>query len=297
MLQELTSHAAAQSEINALVPANNVSRRGFIVTSLGAGFAASVLPVSAQTITTSAEGLVAGEVKVPTKDGDMAAYRAMPATGSGFPVVLVVQEIFGVHEHIKDVCRRFARLGYFAISGELYARQGDVSKITEIPKIVSEVVSKVPDAQVMADLDACVAFAKASGKANADKLAVTGFCWGGRIVWLYAAHNPAVKAGVAWYGPLTGATSPLKPKNPVDVAALINAPVLGLYGAADGGIANDTVEQMRAALKAAVTKSEIILFPDTPRGFHADYRPTYRKAQADEGWAKSTAWFKANGAA
>ena len=298
MLQESASTVAAQNEINALVPANNLSRRGFIVTSLGAGFAASVLPVSAQTITTAADGLVAGEVKVPTKDGDMVAYRAMPATGANFPVVLVVQEIFGVHEHIKDVCRRFAKLGYFAISGELYARQGDVSKITEIPKIVSEVVSKVPDAQVMADLDACVAFAKASGKANADKLAVTGFCWGGRIVWLYAAHNPAVKAGVAWYGPLTGATSALKPKNPVDVAALINAPVLGLYGAADGGIPNDTVEQMRAALKAAgKNNSEIILFPDTPHGFHADYRPTYRKAAADDGWAKLMAWFKANGVA
>ena len=297
MLQE-SNLAAAQSEIDALVPETKLNRRGFIVTSLGAGFAASVLPVSAQTITTSADGLIAGEVKVPTKDGDMVAYRAMPATGSNFPTVLVVQEIFGVHEHIKDLCRRFAKMGYFAISGELYARQGDVSKITDIPKIVSEVVSKVPDAQVMSDLDACVAFAKASGKANADKLAVTGFCWGGRIVWLYTAHNPAVKAGVAWYGPLNGATNALKPKNPVDLAAQINAPVLGLYGGADGGIPIAAVEEMRAALKVAgKTKSEIIVFPDTPHGFNADYRPTYRKAQADDGWAKMTAWFKANGVA
>lgn len=297
MLQE-SNLAATQSEIDALVPETKLNRRGFIVTSLGAGFAASVLPVSAQTITTSADGLIAGEVKVPTKDGDMVAYRAMPATGSNFPTVLVVQEIFGVHEHIKDLCRRFAKMGYFAISGELYARQGDVSKITDIPKIVSEVVSKVPDAQVMSDLDACVAFAKASGKANADKLAVTGFCWGGRIVWLYTAHNPAVKAGVAWYGPLNGATNALKPKNPVDLAAQINAPVLGLYGGADGGIPIAAVEEMRAALKVAgKTKSEIIVFPDTPHGFNADYRPTYRKAQADDGWAKMTAWFKANGVA
>ena len=297
MLQE-SNLAATQSEIDALVPETKLNRRGFIVTSLGAGFAASVLPVSAQTITTSADGLIAGEVKVPTKDGDMVAYRAMPATGSNFPTVLVVQEIFGVHEHIKDLCRRFAKMGYFAISGELYARQGDVSKITDIPKIVSEVVSKVPDAQVMSDLDACVAFAKASGKANADKLAVTGFCWGGRIVWLYTAHNPAVKAGVAWYGPLNGATNALKPKNPVDLAAQINAPVLGLYGGADGGIPPAAVEEMRAALKVAgKTKSEIIVFPDTPHGFNADYRPTYRKAQADDGWAKMTAWFKANGVA
>jgi carboxymethylenebutenolidase len=291
------STASAHDEINSLVPKNPLNRRGFIVTSLGAGFAASVLPISAQTITTAADGLVVGEVKVPTKDGDMVAYRATPATGTGFPVVLVVQEIFGVHEHIKDVCRRFAKLGYFAISAELYARQGDVSKITEIPKIVSDVVSKVPDAQVMADLDACVAYAKASGKANADKLAVTGFCWGGRITWLYAAHNQAVKAGGAWYGRLVGATNPLQPKNPIDLVAQINAPVLGLYGGADGGIPNDTVEQMRAALKAAGKKSEIILFPDMPHGFNADYRPTYRKAAADEAMTKLAAWFKANGVA
>ena len=297
MLQESASTVAAQNEINALVPENNFSRRGFIVTSLGAGFAASVLPVAAQTITTPADGLVAGEVKVPTKDGDMVAYRAMPATGTGFPVVLVVQEIFGVHEHIKDVCRRFAKLGYFAISGELFARQGDVSKMTEIPKIVSEVVSKVPDAQVMADLDACVAYAKGSGKANADKLAVTGFCWGGRITWLYAAHNQSVKAGGAWYGRVVGAVNPLQPKNPIDVVAQINAPVLGLYGGADSGIPNDTVEQMRAALKAAGKKSEIMLYPDTPHAFNADYRPSYRKAAADDAWAKLTAWFKANGVA
>ena len=297
MLQESASTVAAQNEINALVPENNFSRRGFIVTSLGAGFAASVLPVTAQTITTPADGLVAGEVKVPTKDGDMVAYRAMPATGTGFPVVLVVQEIFGVHEHIKDVCRRFAKLGYFAISGELFARQGDVSKMTEIPKIVSEVVSKVPDAQVMADLDACVAYAKGSGKANADKLAVTGFCWGGRITWLYAAHNQNVKAGGAWYGRVVGAVNPLQPKNPIDVVAQINAPVLGLYGGADSGIPNDTVEQMRAALKAAGKKSEISLYPDTPHAFNADYRPSYRKAAADDAWAKLTAWFKANGVA
>ena len=297
MLQESASTVAAQNEINALVPENNFSRRGFIVTSLGAGFAASVLPVAAQTITTPADGLVAGEVKVPTKDGDMVAYRAMPATGTGFPVVLVVQEIFGVHEHIKDVCRRFAKLGYFAISGELFARQGDVSKMTEIPKIVSEVVSKVPDAQVMADLDACVAYAKGSGKANADKLAVTGFCWGGRITWLYAAHNQNVKAGGAWYGRVVGAVNPLQPKNPIDVVAQINAPVLGLYGGADSGIPNDTVEQMRAALKAAGKKSEITLYPDTPHAFNADYRPSYRKAAADDAWAKLTAWFNANGVA
>lgn len=296
MLHE-SQFTTAQDEINALVPEVRLNRRGFIVTSLGAGFAASVLPVSAQTITTSADGLVAGEVKVPTRDGDMVAYRAMPATGTNFPVVLVIQEIFGVHEHIKDVCRRFAKLGYFAIAGELYARQGDVSKMTEIPKIIGEVVNKVPDAQVMADLDACVAYAKMSGKANVDKLAVTGFCWGGRITWLYAAHNQAVKAGGAWYGRLVGPTNPMNPANPIDVVDRINAPVLGLYGGADSGIPNESVDQMRAALKKAGKKSEIISYPDTPHAFNADYRPSYRKAAADDAWAKLTAWFKANGVA
>ena len=296
MLQE-SNLAATQSEIDALVPQTKLNRRGFIVTSLGAGFAASVLPVSAQTITTSADGLIAGEVKVPTKDGDMVAYRAMPAKGANFPVVLVVQEIFGVHEHIKDVCRRFAKLGYFAIAGEMFARQGDVSKMTEIPKIISDVVSKVPDSQVMSDLDACVAFAKASGKANTKKLAVTGFCWGGRITWLYAAHNQNVKAGGAWYGRLVGATNAMNPQNPIDLVDKINAKVLGLYGGADAGIPLDTVDQMRAALKKAGKQSPIISYPDTPHAFNADYRPSYRKTAADDAWGKLTAWFKANGVA
>jgi carboxymethylenebutenolidase len=297
MLQDTVTDDAV-SEVSSLTNALKLNRRGFVVTSLGAGFAAAALPISAQSIiTTSADGLVAGEVKVPTKDGDMVAYRAMPATGSGFPVVLVVQEIFGVHEHIKDVCRRFAKLGYFAIAGEMFARQGDVSKMTEIPKIVSDVVSKVPDAQVMADLDACVAYAKASGKANVDKLAVTGFCWGGRITWLYAAHNQNVKAGGAWYGRLVGAASPMNPAHPIDLVDKINAPVLGLYGGADQGIPNDTVEKMREALKAKGKKSEIILYPDTPHAFHADYRPSFRKEQSEDAWKKLTEWFKKSGVA
>jgi carboxymethylenebutenolidase len=296
MLQETVAHDAA-SEVNSLTNALKLNRRGFVVTTLGAGFAAAALPISAQSvITTSAEGLVAGEVKVPTM-GEMVAYRAMPATGSGFPVVLVVQEIFGVHEHIKDVCRRFAKLGYFAIAPELFARQGDVSKMTEIPKIVSEVVSKVPDSQVMSDLDACVAYAKSTGKTNTDKLAVTGFCWGGRITWLYAAHNQNVKAGGAWYGRLVGAASPMNPAHPIDLVDKINAPILGLYGGADQGIPNDTVEKMREALKAKGKKSEIILYPDTPHAFHADYRPSFRKEQSEDAWKKLIEWFKKNGVA
>ena len=285
---------AIELEVKSLTGDRKVDRRTFVVSSLSAGFALSVLPVSAQTITTSAEGLVAGEVKVPVNDGDIPAYRAMPATGSNFPVVLVVQEIFGVHEHIKDVCRRIAKAGFFAIAPELYARQGDPSKYTDIPKIVSDIVTKVPDAQVMRDLDACVAFAKATGKADTARLGITGFCWGGRIVHVYAAHNPNVRAAVAWYGP-TARAYHAGDKTPLDVAPQIKAAVLGLYGGADGGIPNDTVEKMFAALKAAGnTKSAYTIYPDTPHAFNADYRPSYRKAQAEDAWNKMIAWFKLN---
>jgi len=280
-----------------LLSKNDVTRRGFVVTGLAAGFALSVQPVSGETITTDTKGLEAGEVKIPTKDGAMPAYRAMPASGGPFPVVLVVQEIFGVHEHIKDLCRRLGKLGYLAVAPELYARQGDVSKITDIPKIISTIVSKVPDAQVMSDLDATAEWAKKSGKGNTDKLAITGFCWGGRIVWLYSAHSPQLKAGVAWYGRLVAEPDPLHPKNPVDLAAQLKAPVLGLYGGADTGIPQESIEKMRAALKADNKPSEIVVYPDTPHGFNADYRPTYRKTEAEDGWKRMLAWFKANGVA
>lgn len=273
------------------------TRRDFVVTTLASGFALAVQPVTAETITTDTKGLEAGEVKIRTADGEMPAYRALPTGAGPFPVVLVVQEIFGVHEHIKDLCRRLAKAGYLAIAPELYARQGDVSKISDIQEIVSKVVSKVPDAQVLSDLDAAVAWAKASGKGDTSKLAITGFCWGGRIVWLYAAHNPNLKAGVAWYGRLVGMADPLHPKHPVDIAASIKAPVLGLYGGADTGIPLDSVEKMRASLAGAKQPAEIVVYPDTPHGFNADYRPTYRKQQADEGWQKMLAWFKKYGAA
>ncbi|NOT53566.1 MAG: dienelactone hydrolase family protein [Deltaproteobacteria bacterium] len=279
-------------------PKPTLTRREFVVTTLAAGFALAVRPVSAQTmITTDATGLEAGEVKIPTSDGQMPAYRAMPATGGPFPVVLVVQEIFGVHEHIKDVCRRFAKLGYCAIAPELYARQGDVSQMTEINDIITKVVSKVPDAQVMADLDATVAWAEKSSKGDVKRLGITGFCWGGRVVWLYAAHSPTLKAGIAWYGRLVDQTSDLKPQHPIDLAATLKAPVLGLYGAADSGIPNETVEQMQKALQAANSPSQIVLYPDTPHGFHADYRPSYRKEQAEDGWKKLLEWLKKSGVA
>jgi carboxymethylenebutenolidase len=282
-------------EAVSLLPKTDFTRRGFVVTTLAAGYALSVQPVSAETIKTSSEGLEAGEVKIPVKDGEMPAYRAMPSKGGPFPTVLVVQEIFGVHEHIKDICRRLAKQGYLAVAPELYARQGDVSKETDIQKLISTVVSKVPDEQVMSDLDATVAWAKKSGKGETSKLAVTGFCWGGRIVWLYAAHNPDLKAGVAWYGRLTGMTNDLQPKYPLDLVEELKAPVLGLYGGADMGIPNDTVEKMQTALKEAKKPSEIKLYPDTPHGFHADYRPSYRQEQAEDGWKRMLAWFKDHG--
>ena len=273
------------------------NRREAMAVTLAAGFAAAVQPVTAQTmITTDTTGLEAGEVVIKARDTDIPAYRAMPAAAGPFPVVLVVQEIFGVHEHIKDVCRRFAKTGCMAIAPEMYVRQGDVSKMKSIDEI-RPIVAKVPDAQVMADLDATVAWARASGKGNADKLGITGFCWGGRITWLYAAHNPGVKAGVAWYGRLVGQAGALTPKHPVDIAADLKAPVLGLYGGADQGIPISTVEQMRAACAAAKKTCEIVVYPDAPHAFHADYRPSYREAPAKDGWAKAEAWFRRHGIA
>ena len=283
-------------DLLSLLPKIEFTRREFVVTSLAAGFAMAVQPVEADTITTDANGLEAGEVKITVADGTIPAYRAMPEKGGPFPVVLVVQEIFGVHEHIKDICRRFAKLGYLAVAPELYARQGDVSKLTAFPEII-KIVSTVPDAQVMSDLDATVAFAKATGKADTTKLGVTGFCWGGRIVWLYAAHNPGLKAGVAWYGRLVGDKTELQPKYPIDVVADLKAPILGLYGEADQGIPVASVEKMRAALKEAGKTAEIVLYPATPHAFYADYRQSYRKEAADDGWKRCLEWFKKNGVA
>lgn len=271
------------------------SRRDFVASSIAAGFALAVQPVCAQTmIVTDTQGLVAGMVDIPARDGHVPAYRALPARGTSFPVVLVVQEIFGVHEHIKDVCRRFAKLGYLAIAPEMYFRQGDVSQLKDNKEIFEKVVNFVPDAQVMSDLDSAVAWASRN-RGDTKRLAITGFCWGGRITWLYAAHNSNVKAGVAWYGRLVGDKTKMTPLHPLDVADKINAPVLGLYGGADAGIPNDTVERMREALKARNKPSDIVLYPDTPHAFHADYRPSYRKEQADDGWKRAVAWFKEHG--
>lgn len=289
-----------QDQLDSLLPKIDLDRRQ-VMSGLAAGFALVVQPVTAQTmITTDTKGLEAGEVKIPTKDVEIPAYRAMPASGGPFPVVLVVQEIFGVHEHIKDVCRRFAKLGYFAVAPELYARQGDVSKLSNIQDIL-KIVMQVPDAQVLSDLDAAMNWAGKTGKGDVSRLGITGFCWGGRIVWLYAAHQPKLKAAVAWYGSLVPRAdrppTPLQPKQPIDVAGQLKAPVLGLYGEADQGIPVETVEKMRAALKAAGSPSEIILYPNAPHAFHADYRPSYRKEPAEDGWKRLLAWFKKYGVA
>ena len=288
----------AQQDIDSLVPAHsNGSRRDFMRAGVGAGFAAAVLPVTAQTvIKTDAAGLDVDEVMIPVGDFKMPAYRAAPAGRKNAPVVLVISEIFGVHEHIADVARRFAKQGYFAVAPELFVRQGDASSYGEVAKLISEVIAKTPDAQVMADLDATVAWARGQGAA-ADKLGITGFCWGGRTTWMYSAHNPGVKAGVAWYGPVARSYFP-GDRSALEVAPRIKAAILGLYGAADGGIPNDTVGQMRDALKAAGnTRSELVLYPDTPHAFHADYRPSYRQEAAEDGWKRCLAWFKAHGVA
>ena len=284
-------------DFDTLVPQRNFQRRDFVRTALGSGFAAAVLPVCAQTqIKTDSAGLVVGEVSIPVGDFKMPAYRAAPMNKANAPLVLVVSEVFGVHEHIADVARRFAKAGYFALAPELFVRQGDAGSYGEIAKLVAEVINKVPDAQVMGDLDASVAWAETQG-ADVGRLGVTGFCWGGRITWLYAAHNPGVKAGVAWYGRLTGATNALQPKHPLDVAGAIQGPVLGLYGGQDPGIPLDGVEKLTRALGAggvAARKSSVVVYPDAPHAFHADYRPSYRQAAAEDGWQRCLAWFQAN---
>ena len=287
-------------DFDSLVPARAFSRRSFVRTTVGSGFAAAVLPVVAQTtVKTSSEGLEVGEVMIPVGDFKMPAYRAAPKGKTRAPVVLVVSEIFGVHEHIADVARRFAKAGYFAIAPELFVRQGDAASYGEIGKLIAEVISKVPDAQVMADLDATVAWARTQG-ADTSRLGVTGFCWGGRITWLYSAHNPAVKAGVAWYGRLVGKPNPLQPRNPADLVGELKAPVLGLYGGADTGIPMSTVALMQNALaegSRAARASTFHVYADAPHAFHADYRASFRQEAAEDGWRRCRAWFGQHGVA
>lgn len=260
-----------------------------------AGFALSAQPVTAQTmIVTDPTGLEAGMIEVPTASGPVPAYRAVPMGGRNRPLILVVQEIFGLHEHIKDVCRRLAKLGYAAVAPSLYHRQGDVTQLQSVDDI-RPVVATVPDAQVMADLDASVDCAVKAGIADPNKIGITGFCWGGRIVWLYAAHSPALKAGVAWYGRLLGDKSENTPAHPVDLARRIKAPVLGLYGGADAGIPVSSIEEMQQALGGSASAFQI--YPDAPHAFFADYRPSYREEAAKDGWQRLLDWFKRAGVA
>jgi len=270
------------------------SRRDVMRHTLSSGFALAVAPIASTTLATDATGLVAGEVKIPTAKGEIPAYRASPKTKA--PVLLVVHEIFGVHEHIKDVCRRLAKLGYFAIAPDLFARQGDATAIADINELRDKIVSKASDAQVAGDLDATVAWASRQTEADANRLGITGFCWGGRITWLYATHQPALKAGVAWYGKLTGDRDALHPKFPVDLVADLRAPVLGLYGGKDQGISLESVEQMKQALASSsnpvAKRCEFKVYPEAGHAFAADYRPSYRKADADDGFQRLRAWLK-----
>ncbi len=293
-----------ESDLHALVPgetgAQGPSRRTALKAALGVGYAASTLPTLAQTaIKTSAAGLTVGEVSIDVNGFSMPAYRAAPAGKTNLPVVLVLSEIFGVHEYIADTARRFAHQGYLAIAPELFIRQGDAQSYGEMAKLIAEVISKVPDAQVAGDLDATLAWAGKNG-GDLSRVGITGFCWGGRQVWLYTAHQPRIKAGVAWYGRLVGQASDLNPRQPVEVTGQLNGPVLGLYGGADTGITADHVQAMKGALakgNAAARASEFVVYPDAPHAFHADYRPSYRKEAAEDGWVRALAWFKAHGVA
>jgi carboxymethylenebutenolidase len=287
---------SVEAEARGITPPAEVSRRAFVAGSVVAGFTLATGPVHAQTvITTDAAGLNAGEVKVPVSDGQLPAYRAMPSSSGPFPTVLVVQEIFGVHERIKDVCRRFAKAGYLAIAPELFARHADMSKVTSIDE-ARAAAGKVSDQQVMSDIDAVTQWAKGQ-RGETAKLGITGFCYGGRVTWLYAAHSPMLKAGVAWYGVLNAVTSPQRPKHPLDLVADLKAPVLGLYGSADQGIPVPDVEEMRDALRKSGKSGEIVLYDGAPHGFHADYRASYRAEPAKDGWQRCLAWFRRYGVA
>lgn len=288
-----------ENDVNSLLGATPLSvpadRRTFLKTALGTGFAAAVLPVCAQTvISTDTVGLTAGEVSITVNGQKVPAYRAQPEGKTNLPVMLVISEIFGVHEHIADVARRFAKLGYLAIAPELFVRQGDPGSYGTIAELNKEIISKVPDQQVFGDLDAYVAWAGQNG-GNINKLGINGFCWGGRIVWLYSAHNPKVKAGAAWYGRLVGDKSALMPQQAIDIAPTLKTPVLGLYGGADAGIPVQTVEQMKEALAKAGNKSEFVVYPDVGHAFNADYRASYVASAAKDGWTRAIAWFKAHG--
>ena len=276
-------------------PDSGFLRRSFVMTSLASGFVVVSNAVFTQAVVTGRSDLVAGEAGLPVSEGEMLAHCAMPAAPGKYPVLLVVQKIFGVHEHIKDMCLRFARMGDYVIAPERYARQGDTSKMVDIKTILSTVVVKVPDAQVNADLDAAGAFAGASGNGDTSRLGLVGYCWGDRTAWVYVAHNPKVCAAVSYYGLLDGEKSPTKPQNPVDFAAALKAPVLRRYAGIDAFVRPAVIDQMRAGHVKSRNGSEIVIFPDVNHGFHADYRPTHDKAAATYAQKLTTDWLRERG--
>ena len=273
-----------------------LARRGFVMTSLITGFTLATERVEAQAIHTDSAGLVAGEMQVPVADGQLPGYYARPEGAGPYPTIVVIEEIFGIHEYIKDTCRRLAKLGYIAATAELYARIGDLSKMTDASAIVRDVVSKAPDATLMTDLDSVAKWAFANG-GDAARYGVVGFCRGGRDVWLYDAHNTQLKAAVAFYGPVAGSRSEIQPQTAADVATELHAPLLGLYGAKDPGISPADVQAAAEKARAAGKTVEIVVYPDAGHGFHADYRPSYVRDAAEDGWAKMQAWFKKYGVA
>ena len=283
------------SDVIGLTKTPPLSRRGFMTASaaVAAGYTLAAGPVRADVIKTDTEGLEAGDAKIKVSDGEMPGYFAKPKGASNPPVVLVAMEIFGLHEYIKDVTRRLAKLGAFAVAPDYYFRKGDLTKIADIKDLLPLVNAK-PDQELLSDLDATVAWAKAQG-GNTARLGIIGFCRGGRTVWEYAAHNPALKAGVSFYGPPVDPPNPLWPKSPTQLAAQMKAPVLGLYGEADTGIPVASVEALKAALADNKKKAEFKIYPGAPHGFHADYRASYRKEAAEDAWKQMQAWFKAYG--
>jgi carboxymethylenebutenolidase len=273
----------------------DVGRRGFMVTTLAAGFALAFQPVAATTITTDATNLLVAEVEIPVSDGRIPAYKAQPVGAGPFPVLLVIEELYGVHEHIKDMCRRFAKQGYMAIAPELFARLGNLAAMTDVNEI-AKLAQRAPDKTAMSDLDATVAWAAKNG-GDTTRLSITGFCSGGRMVWMYAAHNPDLKAAVAWYGPLGGPPSEEKPTHPLDVAADIKVPVLGLYGGQDKVISQDQIAEMKARLlRAGNAQCEFVVYPEAGHAFNADYRPSYNEAAAKDGMQRALAWLHSHGA-
>jgi carboxymethylenebutenolidase len=284
-----------QTHFDSLLPGEAFTRRSFVATAIGAGFALAVQPIAAQTvIRTNSEGLRAGEIMVPVADRELPGYRAMPAGGENLPTVMVIHEIFGVHEYIRDVCRRLAKAGYLAIAVDMYIRHGEIAKMSDVADIMAGPVAAASDAEHMSDLDACAAWAARNG-GDPQRLAVTGFCMGGRTAWLYAAHNPQLRVAVAWYGPLEGAPAERQPKWPLDLAGQLKAPVLGLYGGRDQGITAEQIEEMKTALTLGGGKSKIHVFPNAPHAFHSDYRSTYQQDAAEDGWKRMLDWLRLHG--